>query len=101
LVPSTTVANAACRGGLTKSISLEGRAFQIACGQVDIGNAATELGAGLVGGVLQPDGSLLSEPIMEVRHAADAVVYMAGLPLEANVQFLTVMATNMPFIGRG
>jgi NAD(P)-dependent dehydrogenase (short-subunit alcohol dehydrogenase family) len=87
--------------GLTKSISLEGRAFQIACGQVDIGNAATELGAGLVGGALQPDGSLLFEPIMEVRHAADAVVYMAGLPLEANVQFLTVMATNMPFIGRG
>jgi hypothetical protein len=101
LVPSTTVANAACRGGLTKSISLEGRAFQIACGRVDIGNAATELGAGLVGGALQPDGSLLSEPIMEVRHAADAVVYMAGLPLEANVQFLTVMATHMPFIGRG
>jgi NAD(P)-dependent dehydrogenase (short-subunit alcohol dehydrogenase family) len=87
--------------GLTKSISLEGRAFNIACGQVDIGNAVTELSAGIGQGALQPDGSVLVEPMMDVRHAADAVLYMAGLPLEANVQFLTVMATTMPFIGRG
>ncbi len=87
--------------GLTKTISLEGRAFGIACGQIDIGNAATELSAGLGQGALQPDGSVLAEPMMDVRHAADAVLYMANLPLEANVQFMTVMATSMPFIGRG
>jgi NAD(P)-dependent dehydrogenase (short-subunit alcohol dehydrogenase family) len=87
--------------GLTKTISLEGRAFGIACGQVDIGNAVTDLSAGIGQGALQPDGSVREEPMMDVRHAADAVVYMAGLPPEANVQFLTVMATNMPFIGRG
>jgi NAD(P)-dependent dehydrogenase (short-subunit alcohol dehydrogenase family) len=87
--------------GLTKAISLEGRAFNIACGQVDIGNAVTELSAGIGRGALQPDGSVLVEPMMDVRHATDAVLYMAGLPLEANVQFLTVMATTMPFIGRG
>jgi NAD(P)-dependent dehydrogenase (short-subunit alcohol dehydrogenase family) len=87
--------------GLTKAISLEGRPFNIACGQIDIGNAATELSAGLAQGALAPDGSVRAEPMMDVRHAADAVLYMAGLPLEANVQFLTVMATNMPFIGRG
>jgi NAD(P)-dependent dehydrogenase (short-subunit alcohol dehydrogenase family) len=87
--------------GLTKSISLEGRAFNIACGQVDIGNAVTELSAGLGRGALQADGSVLAEPMMDVQHAADAVLYMASLPLEANVPFLTVMATNMPFIGRG
>lgn len=87
--------------GLTKSISLDGREFGIACGQVDIGNAVTELSAGIGGGALQPDGSVRVEPMMDARHAADAVVYMAGLPLEANVQFLTVMATNMPYIGRG
>jgi NAD(P)-dependent dehydrogenase (short-subunit alcohol dehydrogenase family) len=87
--------------GLTKTISLEGREFNIACGQVDIGNAVTDLSAGIGRGALQPDGSILVEPMMDVRHAADAVVYMAGLPLDANVQFLTVMATNMPFIGRG
>ncbi len=87
--------------GLTKAISLEGRPFNIACGQVDIGNAVTELGAKIGRGALQPDGSVLVEPMMDVRHAADAVLYMAGLPLEANVQFLTIMATNMPFIGRG
>ena len=87
--------------GLTKAISLEGRAFGIACGQIDIGNAATELSAGIGAGALQPDGSLLAEPMMDVRNAAEAVLYMAGLPLDANVQFLTVMATNMPFIGRG
>jgi NAD(P)-dependent dehydrogenase (short-subunit alcohol dehydrogenase family) len=87
--------------GLTKTISLEGRAFKIACGQIDIGNAATDLSAGIGHGALQPDGSVLVEPMMAARHAADAVLYMAALPLEANVQFLTVMATNMPFIGRG
>jgi NAD(P)-dependent dehydrogenase (short-subunit alcohol dehydrogenase family) len=87
--------------GLTRSISLEGRAYGIACGQVDIGNAVTDLSAGIGRGALQPDGSVRVEPMMHVRHAADAVVYMAGLPLDANVQFLTVMATNMPYIGRG
>jgi NAD(P)-dependent dehydrogenase (short-subunit alcohol dehydrogenase family) len=87
--------------GLTKAISLEGRAFNIACGQVDIGNAVTDLSASIGRGAQQPDGSVLVEPMMDVSHAADAVLYMAGLPLEANVQFLTVMATNMPFIGRG
>ena len=87
--------------GLTKSISLEGREFGIACGQVDVGNAVTELSAGIGKGALQSDGSVIVEPMMDVRHAADAVVYMAGLPLEANVLFLTVMATNMPLIGRG
>jgi NAD(P)-dependent dehydrogenase (short-subunit alcohol dehydrogenase family) len=87
--------------GLTKAISLEGRAFSIACGQIDIGNASTDLSANLAQGALQPDGSVLAEPMMDVRHVADAVLYMAGLPLDANVQFLTVMATNMPFIGRG
>jgi NAD(P)-dependent dehydrogenase (short-subunit alcohol dehydrogenase family) len=87
--------------GLTKAISLEGRSFNIACGQIDIGNAATELSAGLAAGALQADGSVRGEPMMDVRHAADAVIYMAGLPLDANVQFVTVMATDMPFIGRG
>jgi NAD(P)-dependent dehydrogenase (short-subunit alcohol dehydrogenase family) len=87
--------------GLTRAISLEGRPFHIACGQIDIGNAATELAAGIGQGALQPDGSRRPEPMMDVRHAADAVLFMAGLPLDANVQFLTVMATNMPFIGRG
>jgi NAD(P)-dependent dehydrogenase (short-subunit alcohol dehydrogenase family) len=87
--------------GLTKTISLEGREFDIACGQVDIGNALTELSAGIGRGALQPDGSIMVEPMMDVRHAADAVLFMAGLPLDANVQFLTVMATNMPYIGRG
>lgn len=87
--------------GLTRSISLEGRPFSIACGQIDIGNAATELTANIARGALQADGSVRGEPMMDVRHVADAVLYMAELPLEANVQFLTVMATNMPFIGRG
>jgi NADP-dependent 3-hydroxy acid dehydrogenase YdfG len=87
--------------GLTKAISLEGRPFSIACGQVDIGNAITDFSTALGRGTPQADGSIKAEPMMDVSHAADAVVYMAGLPLEANVQFLTVMATNMPFIGRG
>ena len=87
--------------GLTKTISLEGRPYNIACGQVDVGNAVTDLSAGIGRGTLQADGSTSVEPMMDVRHAADAVVYMASLPLDANVEFLTVMATNMPYIGRG
>jgi NAD(P)-dependent dehydrogenase (short-subunit alcohol dehydrogenase family) len=87
--------------GLTKAISLEGRAYDIACGQIDIGNAATDMTAAMAKGVLQADGTVAAEPTMDARHVADAVLYMAGLPLDANVQFLTVMATGMPFIGRG
>jgi len=87
--------------GLTKSTSLDGRNFDIACGQIDIGNAGTELSAKLAEGVIQPNGTILKEPIFDVKHVADAVVYMAGLPLDVNVQFMTVMATKMPFIGRG
>ncbi|GGJ95585.1 SDR family oxidoreductase [Pseudomonas matsuisoli] len=87
--------------GLTKSLSLDGRAFDIACGQIDIGNAATEMTERMTGGVLQANGEKAVEPRMDVRHVADAVRYMASLPLDANVQTLTVMATKMPFIGRG
>ena len=87
--------------GLTKSTALDGRAFDIACGQIDIGNAGTEMAQRLGQGALQPDGSVRPEPLLDVEHVARAVVYMANLPLDANVQFLTVMATKMPFIGRG
>jgi len=87
--------------GLTKQIALEGRAHDIACGQIDIGNAATAMTEAMTRGVLQADGSTAVEPVMDAAHVADAVLYMAGLPLEANVQFLTVMATKMPLIGRG
>jgi NAD(P)-dependent dehydrogenase (short-subunit alcohol dehydrogenase family) len=87
--------------GLTRSTSLEGRAYDIACGQIDIGNAQTEMTAAMARGVPQADGSFAPEPLMDVKAVADAVVYMAGLPLAANVQFMTVMATKMPFIGRG
>ena len=87
--------------GLTKSTSLDGRAYNIACGQIDIGNAATPLTVAMSRGVPQANGEMAAEPLMDVRLVADAVVYMAGLPLEANVQFMTVMATKMPFIGRG
>jgi NAD(P)-dependent dehydrogenase (short-subunit alcohol dehydrogenase family) len=87
--------------GLTKSTSLDGRKFDIACGQIDIGNAATDMTARMENGVPQADGSMRVEPRMDPVHVAHAVVYMASLPLEANVQFLTVMATKMPFIGRG
>jgi NAD(P)-dependent dehydrogenase (short-subunit alcohol dehydrogenase family) len=87
--------------GLTRSISLDGRPFNIACGQIDIGNAATEMTKRMSGGVPQADGTLKLEPTMDVQHVADAVLYMANLPLEANVEFMTVMATKMPFIGRG
>jgi len=87
--------------GLTRSTSLDGRKHDIACGQIDIGNAATELAAKMAKGVPQANGEIAVEPLMDVNHVARAVVYMAGLPLEANVQFMTVMATKMPFIGRG
>jgi NADP-dependent 3-hydroxy acid dehydrogenase YdfG len=87
--------------GLTRSISLDGRPFHIACSQIDIGNAATEMTERMAGGVLQANGETAVEPRMDVKHVADAIVYMANLPLDANVQFITVMATNMPFIGRG
>jgi NAD(P)-dependent dehydrogenase (short-subunit alcohol dehydrogenase family) len=87
--------------GLTKSISLDGRRHHIACGQIDIGNAATEMTERMTAGVPQANGATAVEPRMDVRHVADAVLYMANLPLDTNVQFLTVMATNMPFIGRG
>jgi NAD(P)-dependent dehydrogenase (short-subunit alcohol dehydrogenase family) len=87
--------------GLTKSISLDGRKYDIACGQIDIGNAATEMTERMIAGVLQADGRRAPEPRMDVKLVADAVLYMANLPLEANVQFMTVMATKMPFVGRG
>ena len=87
--------------GLTRSTSLDGRQYNIACGQIDIGNAATEMAAKMAEGVPQADGSIRSEPLIDVSLVADAVLYMANLPLEANVQFMTVMATKMPFIGRG
>jgi NAD(P)-dependent dehydrogenase (short-subunit alcohol dehydrogenase family) len=87
--------------GLTKSISLEGRAHNIACGQIDIGNAGTAMTAQMSRGTLQADGTSHTEPTMDVAHIADAVVNMANLPLDTNVQFMTIMATRMPFIGRG
>ncbi|MBL8301802.1 MAG: SDR family oxidoreductase [Ideonella sp.] len=87
--------------GLTKACSLDGRAHDIACGQIDIGNAATEMTERMATGVIQPNGEMVVEPRMDVRHVADAVVHMAGLPLSANVQFMTIMATNMPYVGRG
>ncbi len=87
--------------GLTKSLSLDGRKYNIACSQIDIGNAATDMTEKMSAGVLQANGELAPEPRMNVRHVAEAVVYMAKLPLDANVQFMTLMATQMPFIGRG
>jgi NAD(P)-dependent dehydrogenase (short-subunit alcohol dehydrogenase family) len=87
--------------GLTRSASLDGRAHNIACGQIDIGNAETEMTESMSAGIVQADGSTKVEATMDVQHVADAVLYMAGLPLDANVQFMTVMATSMPFIGRG
>ena len=87
--------------GLTKQIALEGRAHGIACGQIDVGNAATEMTAAMERGVLQADGSTAAEATMDAAHVADAVLYMASLPLDANVLFMTVMATEMPFVGRG
>jgi NAD(P)-dependent dehydrogenase (short-subunit alcohol dehydrogenase family) len=87
--------------GLTKSAALDGRRYDIACGQIDIGNAATEMTAKMKEGVPQANGSLAPEPTMDVEHVANAVVHMAGLPLDANVLFMTVMATKMPYVGRG
>ncbi|GHE05095.1 3-oxoacyl-ACP reductase [Defluviimonas sp. 20V17] len=87
--------------GLTRSISLDGRPYDIACGQIDIGNALTEMAAKMTRGVPQADGSIAVEPVIDVAHVARAVLHMADLPLEANIQFMTVMATKMPFIGRG
>jgi len=87
--------------GLTKSTSLDGRKYDIACGQIDIGNALTEMAARMAKGVPQADGQIKVEPLMDVNHVANAVLHMANLPLETNVQFLTIMATKMPFVGRG
>jgi NAD(P)-dependent dehydrogenase (short-subunit alcohol dehydrogenase family) len=98
-VPYTTSKHAIT--GLTKATSLDGRKYDIACGQIDIGNAATEMTAGMSKGVLQADGTRAVEPTMDPNDVARAVVYMASLPLEANVQFMLVMATKMPLIGRG
>jgi len=87
--------------GLTRCISLDGRPYDIACGQIDIGNAATEMTMRMADGILQANGEVAPEPTMAVDNVASAVVYMAGLPLDANVQFMTIMATKMPFVGRG
>jgi NAD(P)-dependent dehydrogenase (short-subunit alcohol dehydrogenase family) len=87
--------------GLTKSTALDGRKYDIACGQIDIGNALTDLTARMPQGTLQPNDTMAPEPVMDVQHVARAVLYMASLPLDANVLFMTVMATKMPFVGRG
>ncbi len=87
--------------GLTKATALDGRKYDIACSQIDIGNAVTELTARMSQGVPQANGQIMAEPVMDVAHVANAVLYMANLPLDANVQFMTVMATKMPFVGRG
>ena len=87
--------------GLTKVTSLDGRKYDIACGQIDIGNALTEMAERMAKGVPQANGEIAVEPLMDVQHVANAVVHMASLPLEANIQFITVMATKMPFVGRG
>jgi NAD(P)-dependent dehydrogenase (short-subunit alcohol dehydrogenase family) len=87
--------------GLTKATSLDGRAHDIACGQIDIGNAASDMTQRMTTGVPQANGTMMVEPRMDLKHVADAVVHMASLPLEANIQFMTVMATKMPFVGRG
>lgn len=87
--------------GLTKSTALDGRKYDIACGQIDIGNAATEMTAGMARGVPQPSGERMPEPTFDVEHVAEAILYMARLPLDANVPFITVMATKMPLFGRG
>ena len=87
--------------GLTKTTSLDGRKYDIACGQIDIGNALTEMAARMADGVPQANGTIAVEPLMDIGHVADAVVHMASLPPDANIQFLTVMATKMPFVGRG
>jgi len=98
-LPYTTTKHAIT--GLTKAISLDCRDYGIACGQIDIGNAATEMTKYMSDGALQPDGAISPEPRMDTRHVAEAILYMVNLPLEANVLFMTVMATKMPFVGRG
>jgi NAD(P)-dependent dehydrogenase (short-subunit alcohol dehydrogenase family) len=87
--------------GLTKCISLDGRKYDIACGQIDIGNAATEMTERMAAGIIQANGTIMPEPRLELKHVCDAVLYMANLSLDANVQFMTLMATKMPFVGRG
>jgi NAD(P)-dependent dehydrogenase (short-subunit alcohol dehydrogenase family) len=87
--------------GLTKSIALDGRRYDIACSQIDIGNARTEMAAPMAKGVPQANGQIAAEPLMDLAHVASAVLYMASLPLDTNVQFMTIMATKMPFVGRG
>ncbi len=87
--------------GLTKSTSLDGRRYNIACSQIDIGNAATEMTARMAKGIIQANGEIAVEPQMDVQHAADAILHIANLPLESNVQFMTIMATKMPYVGRG
>ena len=102
-----TAANSACTAskhgvsGITRAASLDGRAFDIAVGQIDIGNAATDMTERMTGGVPQADGSVRPEPRMDVQHVAEAIVHMANLPLASNVMFMTIMATKMPFVGRG
>jgi NAD(P)-dependent dehydrogenase (short-subunit alcohol dehydrogenase family) len=98
-VPYTSTKHAIT--GLTRSLSLDGRPFNIACGQIDIGNALTEMAVPMTKGVPQADGSIKPEATMDVSHVASSVLHMAELPLDANVQFMTVMATNMPYVGRG
>lgn len=98
-VPYTTTKHAIT--GLTKTLALDGRPFDIACGQIDIGNALTEMAAPMAVGVPQANGTISAEAVMDVSRVAEAVVYMAGLPLDANVLFMTVMATKMPYVGRG
>ena len=98
-VPYTTTKHAIT--GLTKTLALDGRPFDIACGQIDIGNALTEMAVPMTQGVPQADGSIRAEAVMDVERVADAVLHMASLPLDANVLFMTVMATKMPFVGRG
>ena len=87
--------------GLTKSTSLDGRKYNIACSQIDIGNAATEMTARMAKGIIQANGDIAVEPQMDVQHVADAILHIANLPLESNVQFMTIMATKMPYVGRG
>jgi NAD(P)-dependent dehydrogenase (short-subunit alcohol dehydrogenase family) len=98
-VPYTTTKHAIT--GLTKTLALDGRAFDIACGQIDIGNAQTDLAAPMASGVMQAHGEIRTEAMMDVRHVAEAVLHMANMPLDTNVLFMTVMATKMPFVGRG
>jgi NAD(P)-dependent dehydrogenase (short-subunit alcohol dehydrogenase family) len=97
--PYTTTKHAIT--GLTRCLALDGRKYDIACSQIDIGNAATEMTERMAQGVAQPNGTIMAEPRMDLRHVADAVLYMANLPLDANVLFMTVMATKMPLVGRG